>query len=317
MSQTSANQSFIARLIAKIRETKSAVCVGLDPRMEQLPEEILAKNRPASTAEIAAAYEHFCRLVIDVVAPLVPIVKPQAAFFEAQGPAGMLALGRVCHYAADAGLLVILDGKRNDIGSTASAYAQAYLGPGTASAWGTDALTVSPYLGEDSLSPFLGVAEAKQAGIFILVKTSNPGGGQYQDLLTPEVPLYQQVAKQVEGYAAASKGDQPYGCAGAVVGATYPEQLAELRKLMPSTWFLIPGYGSQGGTSADVAHAFDSQGLGAIVNSSRGIHFAYQKEPYASEFGEAKWQEAVEAAVKAMTKDLQENTPLGKLLTAG
>jgi orotidine-5'-phosphate decarboxylase len=265
--------------------------------------------------------------VIDVVAPLVPAVKPQAAFFEELGPAGMAALAAVIDHAQAAGLIVILDGKRNDIGSTAEAYARGYLGRDQ-SAWHADALTVSPYLGDDSLAPFVDVARQRGAGIFVLVKTSNPGSGMLQDLevggqrsevgansgttapptsdLRPLTsPLYRHVADHVESLAAKTAGDCGYGCVGAVVGATYPEQLAELRAAMPHTWLLVPGYGSQGGTAADVADGFDDRGLGAIVNNSRGIIFAHARKPYNEKFGAARWQEAVDAATRDMIAELR------------
>jgi orotidine-5'-phosphate decarboxylase len=243
--------------------------------------------------------------VIDAVAPLVPAVKPQAAFFEQLGPPGMQALKDVIDYAAAKDLIVILDGKRNDIGSTATGYAEAYLGPGAASAWGCDALTVSPYLGDDSLTPFVDTAQARGAGIFVLVKTSNPGGKRFQDIVADGRPLYRHVAEYVESLAAATSGNSGYGLIGAVVGATYPEQLAELRQAMPHTWFLIPGFGAQGGTAKDCASAFDSNGLGAIVNNSRGIIFAHSRPEYKDRFGPSRWQVAVEAATREMIGQLR------------
>jgi orotidine-5'-phosphate decarboxylase len=261
--------------------------------------------------KIAAAYEQFCREVIDVVAERVPAVKPQAAFFEELGPAGMMVLGRIIRYARERGLLVILDAKRNDIGSTATAYAHGWLG--CESPWGADALTVSPYLGDDSLQPFMEVAAARMAGIFVLVKTSNPGGRMIQDLAADACPIYRHVAEFVERLAAISKGDGQYGSVGAVVGATYPAQLAELRAVMPHTWFLVPGFGSQGGTAADVTAAFDVGGRGAIINNSRGIIFAHSLKAYKERFGAARWQEAVAAATDDMTAQLRAETPAGKL----
>jgi orotidine-5'-phosphate decarboxylase len=247
-------------------------------------------------------------------------VKPQAAFFEQLGPLGCVALGNVMAYAASKGLLVILDGKRNDIGSTAQAYAEAYLGPGDASPWGADALTVSPYLGDDSLKPFVEVAQARGAGIFVLVKTSNPGGKRFQDLVADGRPLYRHVAEYVQSLATltrrASEGDSTelsYGLVGAVVGATYPQQLAELRQAMPHTWLLIPGFGAQGGTAKDCAAAFDEQGLGAIVNNSRGIIFAHSRKDYAGRFNPACWQDAVEAATREMIEQLRAETPASRL----
>jgi orotidine-5'-phosphate decarboxylase len=225
----------------------------------------------------------------------------------------MAALAETIAYAREKGLLVILDGKRNDIGTTAAAYADAYLGPPEISAWGADALTVSPYLGEDSLTPFVEVAEQRGAGIFVLVKTSNPGGGLFQDIEDGVGAVYQHVARHVESLNAAKVGESGYGSIGAVVGATYPEQLAELRSVMPHAWFLVPGYGAQGGSAADVAGAFDANGLGAIVNNSRGIIFAHATRPYSERFSATNWQAAVEAATRDMIDSLRTETPASRL----
>lgn len=306
---------FTDQLAAAVRRTGNAVCVGLDPRWEQLPWPITT-GREAEPNGRADAYLDFCCGVIDVVAPLVPVVKPQMAFFEELGPQGMTALAEVIRYAQERGLLVILDGKRNDIGSTAEAYARGLLGRGQ-SPWGADCLTVSPYLGEDSLTPFVDVARERGAGLFVLVKTSNPGGGLLQDLelveqrSSPERAgasrprrVYHEVASLVEKFSLETKGESGYGLAGAVVGATYPEQLAELRAAMPHTWFLVPGFGSQGGAAKDVAPAFDANGMGAVINNSRGIIFAHAKKEYAEKFGDQHWQKAVEAATKEMIEQL-------------
>jgi orotidine-5'-phosphate decarboxylase len=293
--------SFGERLADAVRRKGTAAVVGLDPRWEQLPESV-RECAGDSPGERAAAYRTFCRGVVDVVAPLVPAVKPQAAFFEELGPAGMAALADVTGYARQRGLLVILDGKRNDIGSTAAAYARGHLGQ--ASAWGADALTVSPYLGADSIEPFVETGRDRGAGIFVLVKTSNPGGGQFQDLVCDGRPLYRHVAEFVERLAAAGAGPSGYGDVGAVVGATWPEQLAELRRAMPHAWILIPGFGSQGGRASDVAAGFDSRGLGALVNNSRGIIFAHARPDFAGRFSADKWQQAVEAATREMIAEL-------------
>lgn len=298
---------FIDRLAKLVLAKGNGVCVGLDPRWQSLPPGL--KTAGDSPLQKAAAFAEFCKTIIDLVAPLVPVVKPQAAFFEALGPAGMQALAEViAHAASKTGaeeMLVILDGKRNDIGSTAEAYAAAFLG--RQSPWGADCLTVSPYLGDDSLEPFAQAAAANGAGIFVLVKTSNPGGKDFQDLNVggTDERLFERVAAVVEARAKATAGDCGYGDIGAVVGATYPEQLAELRQAMPHTWFLVPGYGAQGGGAADVAAAFDQRGLGAVVNNSRGIIFAHAEEPYKTRFGEARWQDAVRAATEEMIADLQ------------
>jgi orotidine-5'-phosphate decarboxylase len=304
-------EQFADRLAGQVRSRGNAVLVGLDPRAEDLPEAL----RPPSddpTAR-ASAYARFCREVIDVVAPLVAAVKPQSAFFEALGPAGAPALAEVIAYARENDLLVILDGKRNDIGSTALAYAEAYLGLPPSSPWGADALTVNPYLGRDSLDPFVDVAKKRGGGVFVLVKTSNPGSGMFQDRAIDGRPLYEHVATLVERLAAESAGKSGYGVVGAVVGATHPRQLGELRSVMPHAWFLVPGYGAQGATARDVAGAFDDRGLGVIVNSSRGIIFAHRRPEYREKYGEERWQDAVAAATRDMIAELRAETPAGKL----
>ena len=308
---------FPDRLQAAVQRCGNPVLVGLDPRAEMLPEGILPTGGDIDCVGKARAYATFCRGVIDVVAPLVPAVKPQAAFFEQLGPPGMAALAETVRYAEQRGLLVILDGKRNDIGSTATAYARGLLGSGGQSPWGADAITVSPYLGADSLGPFVEVAGERGAGVFVLVKTSNPGGGMFQDLMADGRPLYRHVARYVQRLAQQTAGACGYGAIGAVVGATYPEQLAELRAEMPHAWFLVPGFGSQGGTAADVAAAFDGQGTGAVINNSRGIIFAHARSPYAERFGPSRWQEAVEAATREMIGQLRAETRAGKLGQGG
>jgi orotidine-5'-phosphate decarboxylase len=305
MSNKMEHGNFADRLIAAVRAKGSPVLVGIDPRAESLPAGLINGDGAEAAAR---GFVAFSKGVIDVVAPLVAAVKPQAAFFEQLGPAGCVALGEVVCYAAAKGLLVILDGKRNDIGSTAQGYAEGYLGPGEASPWGCDALTVSPYLGDDSLTPFVETARTRGAGIFVLVKTSNPGGKRFQDIVADGKPLYRHVAGYVESLAAETAGAGGYGVVGAVVGATYPEQLAELRQAMPHTWLLIPGFGAQGGTAKDCAAAFDERGLGAIVNNSRGIIFAHSRPEYREQFGASRWQEAVEAATREMIEQLQAET---------
>jgi orotidine-5'-phosphate decarboxylase len=301
---------FSDRLASAIRRCRNPVLVGLDPRAQQLPAG-LAPSGAGSRADWAAAYARFCTLVVDVVASLVPAVKPQAACFEQLGAHGMQALAEVIAHARRRGLLVVVDGKRNDIGSTATAYADGFLG--SDSAWRADALTVSPYLGDDSLRPFVDVAQERGCGVFILVKTSNAGGGQFQDLVVDGLPLYRHVGRYVEGLSVETAASVGYGAVGAVVGATYPEQLAELRGEMPHAWLLVPGFGSQGGTARDVAGAFDPAGLGAVINNSRGIIFAHARPEFAQRFGAARWQEAVEAATHEMIEQLRAETTAGKL----
>jgi len=301
-------QAFGDRLATAVTRCKTPTLVGLDPRFDNLPAPLKVGRDSGNPDDVAAAFEIFCQGVIDVVAPRVAAVKPQAAFFEQVGVPGMAALATTISYAREKGLLVILDGKRNDIGSTAAAYADAYLG--AESAWRADALTVSPYLGDDSLTPFTKVANARAAGIFVLVKTSNPGGGLFQNVADSGGPLYRHVARHVEALNAERASGSRFGPVGAVVGATYPEQLAELRSVMPHAWFLVPGYGAQGGSASDVAGAFDADGLGAVVNNSRGIIFAHAKD---DRFGDDRWQDAVDAATEDMIASLRDNTPAGRL----
>lgn len=294
------------RLSDAIARRRSAVCVGLDPRTDLLPPSLA----PASASDwqaVAQSYQTFCCGIIDAVADLVPVVKPQAAFFEQLGPAGMVALAKVIEHAGNRGLLVLLDGKRNDIGSTAEAYAAGYLG--SQSPWRCDSLTVSPYLGDDSLDPFVAACDQTASGIFVLVKTSNPGGGFLQDQVSAtssgdQQTLYRRVAQWVTQTNQSRRGASGYGPVGAVVGATYPQQLAELREALPGAIILIPGFGAQGGAAADVAAGFDAQGGGAIVNNSRHILFAYQRPEYRDRYGPARWQDAARAAATAMNDEL-------------
>lgn len=296
---TSAN--FGDRLDETLRRSDSVVCVGLDPRASQLPPSLRPPDHRDWQA-VAEAYQQFCVGIIDAVAAHVGIVKPQAAFFEELGPAGMVALGSIVQHAREKNLLVILDGKRNDIGTTAEAYARGYLGE--ASPWQCDALTVSPYLGRDSIDPFVAQCDAAHAGIFVLVKTSNPGGGFLQDQVADSRPIYRRVADLVTEINASRLGVSGYGPVGTVVGATYPEQLQELRAAMPTSPILIPGFGAQGGAANDVAFGFDAKGRGAIVNSSRHILFAYDRPEYREKYGVEKWQEAAEAATIEMNHQL-------------
>lgn len=306
--------SYIARLNAAIGRKRNAVVVGLDPRIDQLPADVIESSTRCLSdraSGVAAAFEQFCVRVIDVVAPLVPAVKPQAAFFEEWGPPGCAALARVIEHARAAGLIVICDAKRGDIGSTAEAYARGYLAGAdpNAAAWGADALTINPYLGRDTLEPFVKVAVERGAGLYVLVRTSNPGAGTLQDLRTDDRPMYVRVAEMVEELAASTCGSEPFGAVGAVVGATYPQELAELRQVMPHAHLLIPGYGSQGGKAADVAQAFLPNGLGAVINSSRGIIFAHERKEYAAQFAPEDWEQAVAAATKDMIADLAKHVP--------
>ncbi len=309
---------FSQRLHDNIRSKQTPALVGIDPRFKQLPSSIVdaARQRGSSEAEIvAAAFEEFCFRLIDIVAPLVPAVKPQAAFFEEWGPPGCAVLERVIRRARTTGLIVICDAKRGDIGSTAEAYARAYLAGSDphAAVWGADALTVNPYLGRDTLEPFVKVADERGAGIYVLVRTSNPGAGIFQDRITEGQSLYQQVAAVVEELAQETAHGSEYGAVGAVVGATYPKELEQLRGAMPHSPLLVPGYGSQGAGAGEVASAFTSQGLGALINSSRGINFAYNRAPYSERYAPEDWESAVEEATKDMIDDLANSTPAGAL----
>lgn len=294
--------TFASKLSAAVRKTGSVTCVGLDPRKASLPAPLRETIKHDTPDEWAAAYTQFCREIIDVVADRVACVKPQAAFFEQLGPAGMISLGEVVSYARQKNVLVILDGKRNDIGSTATAYADAYLG--AASPWGSDSLTVSPYLGRDSIEPFVDMCDQRAAGIFVLVKTSNPGGGLLQNRTTEGQTVYAAVAQLVTELNATRTNDEGYGPLGAVVGATYPEELAELREAMPHSWILIPGFGAQGGGAEDVKAGFHAGGLGAVVNSSRHIIFAHARPEFADTYGDRRWQDAVRAATDQMNQQL-------------
>ena len=311
--------TYIERLNAAIRSKKTPALVGLDPRFDLLPEDVLERARQASPdrrQQMAVAYEEFCVRIIDIVAPLVPAVKPQVAFFEECGPAGLEVLDTVMRHARKRGLIVIADAKRGDIGSTAEGYAAAWLAGDDpdAAAWPADALTINPYLGSDTLDPFVKVAVERNAGLYVLVKTSNPGSGVFQDRLTDGQSVSEAVAEVVErlsiGTAIAA---ERAGSIGAVVGATHPQQLAQLRAQMPHVPLLIPGYGSQGGTSSDTASAFHADGTGALVNSSRGIIFAAHRKEYKDRYLPKDWEKAVEQATQEMIADLAENTPAGAL----
>lgn len=290
---------FADRLMEGIRRCGTPLIVGIDPRWDPLPGDLKSETDASCPEGVAAAFARFGCGIVDVVAGLVAAVKPQVAFFEALGPPGMQALKQVIDQARDRELLVILDGKRNDIGSTAEAYARGWLG--SDSPWGCDALTVNAWMGEDSMQPFLERARQSGSGLFVLVRTSNPGSYQFQELACGDRRVYQHVADWVQQTAAATRGQSGYGLAGAVVGATHPEHLGELRKAMPNTLFLVPGYGAQGGRAADLASVFDSAGQGAVINSSRAIIFAANQPQYAAA---PAWQDAVRQATLDAREEL-------------
>lgn len=300
----------ISQLIEKIKKTKAPICVGLDPMLSYVPEHLVKKSfqEYGETLEGAAdAIWNFNKEIIDATWDLIPSVKPQIAMYEQFGIEGLKVYEKTVSYCQEKGLVVIGDAKRGDIGSTSAAYAAGHLGQvqvgsKTYSGFHTDFLTVNPYLGTDGVKPFVDVCNSQDKGLFILVKTSNPSSGEFQDRLIDGRPLYEWVAEKVVEWGASSM-DGDYSNVGAVVGATYPEMSAILRKLMPKTYFLVPGYGAQGGTAADLKHCFNEDGLGAVVNSSRGIIAAYRQEKYKN-FGPEHFAEASRQAVIDMAADI-------------
>jgi orotidine-5'-phosphate decarboxylase len=274
------------QLLLKIQEMENPTVVGLDPVLSYIPKYILKKHKReygnTFKAAAMAIYEYNCGL-IDELSDIVPAIKPQSAYYEMYGIEGIKAYYDTMTYAKRRGMYVIADGKRNDIGATSEAYATAYLGETDlfgdyTRAFMPDYLTVNPYLGTDGILPFVKKCEEFDKGIFVLVKTSNPSSGEIQDLIADGEEIYVKVAKLVNKWGESTINDLGYSSVGAVVGATYPEQSKKLREIMPNTIFLVPGYGAQGGKAEDIKHLFDQDGLGAIVNSSRAIMTAYQKE---------------------------------------
>lgn len=291
------------KLIEKIVEKQNPTVAGLDPKLSYIPEEIREESygKYGKTLEGAAdALLTFNKGLIDALCDVVPAVKPQAAYYEMYGWQGVKALVETIAYAKEKGMFVITDGKRNDIGATMQAYSAAHLGmtqveDATWEAFGADALTVNGYLGTDGIKPLVEVCQQQDKGIFVLVKTSNPSSGELQDRpLADGETVYRAMGAMCEGWGEELPGKYGYSGVGAVVGATYPAQLGELRAAMPHTFFLVPGYGAQGGAADDVAPGFDKNGLGAIVNSSRGIMCAWQKEGVdGKEFAAAARREAI------------------------
>ena len=311
----------IDRLVEAIRRTKAPICVGLDPQMSFLPDEVTKKayQEFGQTLEGAAeAIWQFNRAITDAVADLVPAVKPQIAMYEQFGLPGLQAFARTVEYCRSKGLIVIGDVKRGDIGSTSAAYAAAHLGKvtvgeNTFSAFDEDICTVNPYLGSDGVMPFVKECAACGKGIFVLVKTSNPSSGEFQDRMVAAddgrtVPIYELVGRKVDEWASdpALIGESGYSEVGAVVGATYPQMGERLRAIMPKSFILVPGYGAQGGTGKDLVPFFREDGLGAIVNSSRGIIAAYKKAPYADRFGSEGFADEAREAVLDMKKDIEQ-----------
>ena len=300
----------INKLIAKIQKTQAPIVVGLDPMMKYVPAQIqkAAFAEFGETLEGAAeAIWQYNKGIVDAIYDLVPAVKPQIAMYEQFGIPGLIAFKKTVDYCKEKDLVVIGDIKRGDIGSTSEAYAVGHLGKvkvGANAYYGFDEdfVTVNPYLGSDGVKPFIKVCQEEKKGIFVLVKTSNPSSGEFQDRLIDGKPLYELVGEQVRAWGEECMGDS-YSYVGAVVGATYPEQGKLLRKVMPKTFILVPGYGAQGGKGADLVHFFNEDGLGAIINSSRGIIAAFQQEKYAK-YGEANYAEASRQAVLDMKEDI-------------
>lgn len=300
----------IRQLIEKIQKTKAPICVGLDPMLSYVPEHIQAAAFEQYGETLEGAAEEiwqFNKEIVDHTFDLIPAVKPQIAMYEQFGIEGLKVYKRTVDYCKEKGLVVIGDAKRGDIGSTSAAYATGHIGSvqvgsKTYSGFDTDFLTVNPYLGTDGVKPFVDVCNSHDRGLFVLVKTSNPSSGEFQDRLIDGRPLYEWVAEKVVEWGNASM-DGDYSNVGAVVGATYPEMSRILRNLMPHTYFLVPGYGAQGGTAEDLKHCFNKDGLGAVVNSSRGIIAAYKQEKY-KKFGTEHFAEASRQAVMDMVADI-------------
>ena len=300
----------INRLVEKIRGTGAPIVAGLDPMLSYIPEQVKEKAFAEYGETLAGAAEaiwQFNREIVDNICDLIPAVKPQIAMYEQFGIEGLNAFQKTVAYCKKKDLIVIGDIKRGDIGSTSAAYAAAHLGKVAVganrfSAFDEDFATVNPYLGSDGVKPFIEVCKEEKKGIFVLVKTSNPSSGEFQDRLIDGRPLYEHVGEKVAEWGKDCMGDS-YSYVGAVVGATYPEMGKILRKIMPKAYILVPGYGAQGGKGADLVHFFNEDGLGAIVNSSRGIIAAWQQEKY-EKFGAAHFGEASRAAVLDMREDI-------------
>lgn len=301
----------IQKLISKIQKTHAPIVVGLDPMMNYIPDHIQKKAFEQFGETLKGAAEaiwQYNKEIIDHTYDLIPAVKPQIAMYEQFGIEGLKAFQRTVNYCKEKDLIVIGDVKRGDIGSTSAAYAAGHLGKvqvgsKTYAAFDEDFATVNPYLGSDGVKPFIDVCRQEKKGLFILVKTSNPSSGEFQDQLVDGRPLYELVGEKVAQWGETCMGDT-YSYIGAVVGATYPEMGKALRKIMPKAFILVPGYGAQGGKGADLVHFFNEDGLGAIVNSSRGIIAAYKQEKYAK-FGPEHFAEASRAAVEDMIADIE------------
>lgn len=301
----------INKLVSKIKKLKAPIVVGLDPMLKYIPEHIKLKafrERGENLEGAAEAIWQFNKEIVDAIHDLIPAVKPQIAMYEQFGIPGMMAFDKTVKYCKSKDLVVIGDIKRGDIGSTSEAYAighlgQAQIGSNYCYGFDEDFVTLNPYMGSDGINPFIQVAKKENKGLFILVKTSNPSSGEFQDQLIGKRPLYELVGEKVAQWGEEHIGECGYSYVGAVVGATYPEMGKVLRKLMPKTYILVPGYGAQGGKASDLIHYFNKDGLGAIVNSSRGIIAAY-KQPAYEHVGAENFAKASRMAVIDMQKDI-------------
>ena len=296
------------RLIDQIIQKQNPTALGLDTRLEYLPEEMLKSFHPqqGDFKEAGKLVLAFNKALIDGLHEIVPCVKLQVAYYEMYGHHGMKAYYKTIDYAHEKGLIVIADAKRNDIGATCAAYANAYLGTAPMidkSPFSADFVTVTPYLGSDGILPFVDVCESNNKGIFVLVKTSNPSSGELQDINIDGEPLYMKVGRNVKEWGKGLIGRYGYSAVGAVVGATYSEQAQQLRDALDTVFFLIPGYGAQGATGKDIVASFDTRGLGGVVNASRSIICAHQKEAYQTE----NFVDAAKAAALAMKEDILES----------
>jgi len=305
---------FIDLLIDAIKEKDNPTVVGLDPKLDLIPQfikEKAFKEHGANLKGAAQAIIEFNKGLIDALYDIVPAVKPQLAYYEMYGIEGLMAFEQTVKYAKEKGMIVIADGKRNDIGTTAESYSAGFLGKTRISedvlqpVFDVDALTVNPYLGVDGIKPFIDDCKKYQKGIFVLVKTSNKSSGQLQDILTDKgKSIYEVVAELVEEWGRSLRGKYGYSSVGAVVGATYPNQAKILRKEMKHAYILVPGYGAQGGTARDVAHSFDGEGLGAIVNASRSIMCAYMSDNWKDQYSVEKYADASRAEAIRMRDDI-------------
>ncbi len=301
----------INQLVANIKKTGAPIVVGLDPMLNYIPEQVQKKAFAEYGETLEGAAEviwQFNKEIVDKTYDLIPAVKPQIAMYEQFGLPGLAAFKKTVDYCKEKGLVVIGDIKRGDIGSTSAAYAVGHIGKvkvgsKTYAPFDEDFVTVNPYLGSDGVNPFLDVCKEEKKGIFVLVKTSNPSSGEFQDQKIDGRPLYELVGEKVAAWGSEVMGDE-YSYVGAVVGATYPEMGKVLRKVMPKAYILVPGYGAQGGKGKDLVHFFNEDGLGAIVNSSRGIIAAYKQEQYAK-FGAENFGDASRAAVETMIADIK------------